>query len=307
MGLGHHHHGHSHGPCGHHHAEQSRAAEVRLGWAFAINLVFTLIEIVGGFLTNSVAVIGDALHDFGDCVALGLAWGLQRVSRRPRDQVYSYGYARLSTLASLLTGVMLVVGAAVVTWISIQRLLAPEPVHADGMIALALLGVAMNGFAAFSLRRGQGLNEQVAYWHLLEDAAGWVAVLLGAVAIRIWGITWLDAVLSLGISGLVVVNVVRRLKTSVRVFLQAVPAGVDLDLIRSQIEKLLGVRNVHFLQIWSVDGLSHVATLHLVVSAASTMADCARIKAETKSTLAQHRVEWVTIEIEAEGENCAVE
>ena len=170
-----------------------------LRFAFFVNFVFTFIEIAGGIWTGSVAILSDAVHDAGDCISLGLAWYLQGVSDREANDRFTYGYRRLSALGAFITGCVLIIGLGFVAWESIHRLFEPKPVRAGGMVALAVVGVLANGAAAWRLRGGRSLNEQVATWHLLEDTLGWVAVLIGGVIMSFWDVPIIDPLLSIGI------------------------------------------------------------------------------------------------------------
>lgn len=149
--------------------------------AFLLNLGFTIIEIAGGFWTNSIAILTDAVHDSGDCISLGFAWYLQKISSRERTSTYTYGYRRFSVLGALITGLVLLAGLTFILWNAVKRLISPEEVLAPGMIALAVIGVVMNGAAVLRVRKGESLSEKVVSWHLLEDTLGWIAVLIGAL------------------------------------------------------------------------------------------------------------------------------
>ena len=155
----------------HHHGSDN------LKTAFFLNLVFTIIEVIGGIYTNSIAILSDALHDAGDCVSLGASWYLQKKSKDEANPRFTYGYERLSVLGALLTGTVLLVGMIVILFRAIPRLADPEPVQATGMIALAILGIAVNGFAAWRASRGSSMNETVVSWHLLEDVLGWLSLI----------------------------------------------------------------------------------------------------------------------------------
>ena len=157
---------------GHHHHHSSSG---RLGLAFFLNLAFTIIEFIGGALTNSMAIMADAVHDLGDTLAIGLAWTLDRVGRKEADNGFTYGYHRLSLLGALINGAILIIGSLWILSEALPRLINPQMPDAVGMIWLAILGVTVNGFAAYKLSGGKTLNEKVLNWHLLEDVLGWVA------------------------------------------------------------------------------------------------------------------------------------
>lgn len=152
----------------HDHADESQ----RIGLAFILNFGFTIIEFIGGWLTNSTAIMADAVHDLGDTLSIGLAWFLGKLSNKSADSHFTYGYRRLSLLGALINGTVLLLGSLWILYEAIPRLTDPVMPHAQGMFWLAILGVTVNGFAAYKLRRGKTLNERVLNWHLLEDVLG---------------------------------------------------------------------------------------------------------------------------------------
>lgn len=275
-----------------------------LRFAFFVNFVFTFIEIAGGIWTGSVAILSDAVHDAGDCISLGLAWYLQGVSDRQPNDKFTYGYRRLSALGALITGCVLVIGLSFVVWESVHRLLEPKPVRAGGMIALAVVGVLANGAAAWRLRGGRSLNEQVATWHLLEDTLGWVAVLIGGAIMLVWDAPIIDPILSLAISAFVMYNVVRNLKKVGLVFLQASPAGFDMEKFRQEVLALSNVVDLHDTYTWTLDGERHVIATHLLMRAGTTREEICAAKAELYRLLRNCEFEHITIETELEGEYC---
>ena len=208
----HEHHGH-HGLHSHHYDESSNIA-----LAFWLNFCFALIEIAGGILTNSVAIIADAIHDLGDSLAIAFAWVASKVAKKQPTERYSYGFRRWSLLSALISGLILLSGSAWVLSEAIPRLWQPQLPHTGGMFALAILGIAINGFAVLRLRRGKTQNEKILSWHLLEDVLGWVAVLIGAVAMYFTGWAWLDPALCIGFSVFILFNVLKNLRQTLSLF-----------------------------------------------------------------------------------------
>ena len=198
----------------HHH----HGTSTRIGWAFFLNLTFTIIEFIGGLLTNSTAIMADAVHDLGDTLSIGSAWLLDKLSKKGADSSFTYGYRRLSLLGALINALVLVAGSVWILTQTIPRLLEPQMPYTEGMMGLAVLGVIMNGYAAYKLHGGQTLNEKVLNWHLIEDVMGWVAVLI--VAITMHYVDWpiLDPLLSLLFTLFILFNVFRNLKSTVKLF-----------------------------------------------------------------------------------------
>lgn len=292
--------GHNHGVP--HHAHESH--DLRL--AFALNLAFTLIEIVGGLYTNSVAILSDALHDFGDSVSLGVAWFLSSYAARGRDRTYSYGYRRFSLLSAAISGLVLVIGSLYILSEAIPRLIAPEHSNAQGMILIAIVGIAVNGAAVLRLRGGATLNVQTVAWHLLEDVLGWAAVLVVGITLSVTDIHILDPILSILITGYVLYNVIRNLRRTLSVFLQSVPEHVDMDAVVQAIEQIDMVLSTHHVHIWSLDGADHVLTAHVIVGEGVGTEDVICIKNAVRDLAGQMNLEYTTIEVEYPSEDCRV-
>lgn len=294
-------HGHAQSHNHHHHGDDESRA---IGIAFFLNLAFTLIEIVGGLLTNSVAILADALHDLGDSLALGLGWILARVARRDADASFSYGYQRFSLLGALINSVVLVAGSIFILVEAIPRLWAPQMPHAEGMFLLALLGVAVNGAAAWRLRRSGTLNAQAMGWHLLEDMLGWIAVLVVSVVLMFVDWPILDPLLSVAFTLFILVNVVRTLRATLVVFLQAVPPGAQLAGIEQALVAEPEVAGLHHSRLWTLDGEQHVFTSHVVLAQALDAEAVRALKLRLEQRLQPYGFAHTTIELELPGENC---
>jgi cobalt-zinc-cadmium efflux system protein len=301
----HHDHSHSHDHSHHHHHHgHHHGATKNLKVAFFLNIGFAILEIIGGLLTNSMAILSDALHDLGDSLSLGLAWYLEKVSSRDTDRAYSYGYARFSVLGAFINSVILIVGCIFILQNAIPRLLHPEPSDAKGMIVFALIGIAVNGAAVLRLRKGSTLNERVVAIHLLEDVLGWVAILIGSVVMLFAHVPILDPILSVAIMGWVLFNVFRNLGKTLRIFLQGTPKQLEKAAIETEIAALEGVEGIHDLHVWTLDGQYNVATLHVVVKIPMTLEETEAVKRRVRHALQHLGIEHATIEIEAEGIEC---
>ncbi|NML17080.1 cation diffusion facilitator family transporter [Azohydromonas caseinilytica] len=292
MGGDHSHHGHQHGSTG------------NLKTAFLLNLAFTVIEIIGGFWTNSIAILSDAVHDLGDSLSLGLAWYFDRISKKGATPHNTYGYRRYSLLGGLITAIVLLVGLAFVLWQALARLFSPEPVNAPGMVLLAVVGVAFNGAAVLKVRRGSSLTERVVSWHLLEDTLGWLAVLIGAAIMTFWDLPIVDPILSIGISLFVLWNVVRNLRQFFDVFLQKTPRTFDAQQFERCVLAMPKVASMHHTHSWSIDGETHVLTTHLVMKADASRDDVVEAKNRVRSLLDREAFVHVTVDVELEGEEC---
>lgn len=273
-------------------------------WALALNFVFACIELVGGVMTNSVAIMSDALHDFGDALAVALALFLEKFSHKKSDGDFSYGYRRFSTLGALITGLILVVGSIFILIESVPRLLSPQQPHANGMILLALLGLAVNGYAAYRVSKGASLNERMLMWHMLEDVVGWALVLIGAVVMKFFDIPQLDAGLAIALALWIMYNVFRNLREALKVFLMAAPTQIHVEEVEEAIKKVQGVEGVHHGHLWSLDGESHIYTAHIVMSATASLGDMESAKKKIKELVKDFGIVEATLETEISGVSC---
>lgn len=298
-----HHHGHHLGhPHGHQHAHHSESSNIAL--AFWLNFGFALIEIIGGILTNSVAIIADAIHDLGDSLAIGFAWFASKIAAKQPTEKYSYGYRRWSLLSALISGLILLVGSGWVLSEAIPRLWQPQLPHTGGMFVLAIFGIAVNGAAVLRLRHGKTQNEKVLSWHLLEDVLGWVAVLLGAILMYFTGWAWLDPLLCIGFSLFILLNVIKSLRQTLALFLQVTPDPELQQQITAQLNALEFVKALHHLHLWSLDGQQHVLTMHVELNADAEPAQLLSYKQHIAKLLAPYQLSHTTVEFELNGEAC---
>jgi cobalt-zinc-cadmium efflux system protein len=274
--------------------------------AFFLNLSFTLIELVGGWYVNSVAIISDAVHDLGDSISLGTSWYLDRLSKKKATESYSFGYRRFSLLGALINAIVLILGSVFVIREAILRLQSPEMSDAKGMFYFALLGVAVNGYAAWKLSKGKTLNERVITLHLIEDVLGWVAVLIASIFLIFYPNPYLDPALSLLIAAYILWNVIKRLRETVFLFLQGQPLDVDKSAIEKEIQAIDYVDSTHHTHIWSLDGEHHVFTSHIKLRPLQSMEDILHVKNELKRIMKKYPFEHYTIETEFEGEDCVL-
>ncbi|MDD5622745.1 MAG: cation diffusion facilitator family transporter [Actinomycetota bacterium] len=288
---------------GHHHNnKQDSTSNIKV--AFFLNLGFTIVEIIGGLWTNSIAIISDALHDLGDSFSLGLSWLLEKYSRKKKDEKYSYGYRRYSLLSALINGLILILGSVYVLSRAIPRIFNPEQPNAKGMLFFAIGGVVINGIAALRLRKGRSLNERIITLHLLDDILGWTAILVISIIMMFTDIPILDPILSIVITIYILYNIFVNLKKTFSVFLQAVPSGISIKEIEDKIRKIDKVISIHHTHIWSMDSLNNVLTTHIVVENNTTTEEITDIKSKIKELTGSPDLEHSTIEIEFESEFC---
>jgi cobalt-zinc-cadmium efflux system protein len=289
----------------HKHAHH-RGTEANLRSAFALNLSFALLEIIGGLITNSVAILSDAVHDLGDSISLGLAWQLERVAQRDGDQQFSYGYKRFSLLGAVISTVILIVGSILILSKAIPRLFTPQQTNAEGMVLFAIMGVAVNGFAALRLKGDKTLNARVVALHLIEDVLGWVAVLVVSIVLLFTDFYILDPLLSILITIYILYNVLKNLKQTLALFLQAVPDDIDVSSIDERLNDIEHVCSTHHTHVWSLDGEHHVLTSHIVVDEDVSKEQVLALRKEILELVRELAFTHSTIEIEFGEDDCGV-
>ena len=264
---GHEHHPHGHG-SGHghrHHAPARMDAAFAVG--AAVNMAFVVAEALFGLAANSVALVADAAHNLGDVLALLLGWGAAWLTRRPPTSRRTYGWGRSSILAALINAAVLLIGVGAIGIEAIRRFLDPEPVATGIVMAVAAVGILVNGGTALLFMRDRegDLNIKAQFQHLAGDALVSIAVVVAALVIRLTGLTWLDPVASLGVVVIIVLGTWSTLRESLDLSLDAVPARLTQQEVANWLTALPGVREVHDLHIWGLSTTETALTAHLVL------------------------------------------
>lgn len=267
--------------------------------AFILNLAFSIFEFVGGIVTGSIAIASDAVHDLGDAASIGVAYFLERRSKKQPDEKYTYGYARYSVIGSFITTLILLTGSAVMIYNAVLTIIDPKEINYSGMIVFAVVGVCTNLCAAFFTSQKGSLNQKAVNLHMLEDVLGWLVVLIGAVVMRFTDFALLDPIMSIGVSVFILVNAIRNMKEVFDLFLEKTPHSIDVAKIKEHIGRIDGVLDVHHIHVWSMDGQNNYATMHVV-----TDRDAHEVKESIREELREHGIGHVTIETEVEGEHC---
>lgn len=268
-------------------------------FAVILNVGFTIFEIIGGLLTNSVAILSDALHDLGDSISLIASYFAEReVEKRPTDAKRTFGYARLSLFSGVLNAVVLIVGSVFILYEAVQRLFTPESVHATGMIFIAIVGVVVNGIGFARLQTGKSANERILSWHLLEDVVGWVAVLIGAIIIYFTDFYLIDPILTIGYTIFILWGVWGSLREVGNLLMEGVPKDINIDTLIDDLTALPHVEKVYHVHVWSLDGATNLFTGHVVTSALPE--SWKDIRETVKKALQEKNIEHATIEIESE-------
>ena len=264
--------------------------------AFFLNLSFTIVEFIAGGVFGSSTVLADSVHDLGDAIAIGLSAYLETISNREEDSHYTLGYKRFSLLGALITAVILMTGSVFVILENLTKLFRPQPVNDEGILWLGIVAVAINVLASLVVRKGKTKNESILSLHFLEDTLGWIAVILMAIILRFTDWYILDPLLSLVISFFILSKAIPRFWSTLKIFLDAVPEGVDIEQVKSDLEQLDHVASVNQLNLWTMDGLEKNAIVHVCLEHVKHMDVC---KESIRDLLKERGFQNVTIEVDS--------
>jgi len=251
--MGEHNHKHDHGHAhGHSHGELKGR---NLGIAILLNVGITVAQVVGGFISGSLALMSDALHNFSDVLALIISWFASKLSKKDQTPSQTYGYKRAEILAALINAVSLIVIAFFLFKEAVVRFSNPVELQTGLIMILGGLSIVLNGLSVLLVQQDakNNMNMRSAYLHLLSDMISSIAVVLGGLAMYLWDVSWVDSVLSIGIALYLVYSSWGLVKESVRILMQFAPAKVNLEEINRELQNIPEVDNMHHVHVWQLD------------------------------------------------------
>ena len=264
--------------------------------AFFLNLTYAIVEFIAGGVFGSSAVLADSVHDLGDAIAIGISAFLESISNREEDSHYTLGYKRFSLLGAMITAVILMTGSVLVILENIAKIFHPQSVNDEGILWLGIIAIIINVLASLVIRKGQTKNESILSLHFLEDTLGWVAVILMAIVLRFTDWYILDPLLSLAISFFILSKALPRFWRTLKIFLDAVPEGVDIQKIKTDLAELDHVASINQLNLWTMDGLEKNAIVHVCLKEMEHMETC---KESIRIFLKDCGFQNITIEVDA--------
>ena len=268
--------------------------------AFFLNLSYAIVEFIAGGIFGSSAVLADSVHDLGDAIAIGISAFLETISNREEDSHYTLGYKRFSLLGAMVTAVILMTGSVLVILENIAKIFHPQPVNDEGILWLGILAITINVLASLVIRKGQTKNESILSLHFLEDTLGWVAVILMAIVLRFTDWYILDPLLSIAISFFILSKALPRFWSTLKIFLDAVPEGVDIQKIKTDLAELDHVASINQLNLWTMDGLEKNAIVHVCLKEMEHMETC---KESIRIFLKDCGFQNITIEVDVDLES----
>ena len=268
--------------------------------AFFLNLTYAIVEFIAGGVFGSSAVLADSVHDLGDAIAIGISAFLESISNREEDSHYTLGYKRFSLLGAMITAVILMTGSILVILENTAKIFHPQSVNDEGILWLGIIAIIINVLASLIIRKGQTKNESILSLHFLEDTLGWVAVILMAIVLRFTDWYILDPLLSLAISFFILSKALPRFWSTLKIFLDAVPEGVDIQKIKTDLAELDHVASINQLNLWTMDGLEKNAIVHVCLKEMEHMETC---KESIRIFLKDCGFQNITIEVDADLES----
>lgn len=264
--------------------------------AFILNIAFSVFEFIGGIFTNSISILSDSVHDFGDAVSIGISYFMEKKSKKHADNKFTYGYIRYSVLGGVITTTILLVGSILVIIGAVKRIINPVEVNYSGMIILAIIGVIINFMAVFVTRRGNSINQKAVNLHMLEDVLGWIVVLIGAIIMNFTNIKIIDPIMSIGVALFILVHSLKNLKKVLDIFLEKTPEDINIVELKKHLLEIKDVDDIHHIHVWSIDGFNNYATMHIVTKTKNLN----KLKNEIREELKEHNICHVILETEDE-------
>jgi cobalt-zinc-cadmium efflux system protein len=269
--------------------------------ALILICLIAVVEAIGGWLTGSLALLSDAGHMWTDVSALGLALLAAWFAARPANRKRTYGYARMEILSALVNGVVLVAITVFIVVEALARFKSPVAVQLGPMALVASIGFGANLLALGFLHAGHSLNARAAFLHVLGDALSSLGVLVGALVMRLTGWFWVDPLISIAISAVVVVGSWRVLREAVDVLLETVPPHVDMDGVEALLCEIPRVNGVHDLHVWTVGAGMVALSAHLIVDDPAVCDSDGILAAAKRSLVERFGIDHSTLQIESEG------
>lgn len=274
----------------------SKVVSKNISSAFFINLAFTTISLIGGWLTNSMAIISDSIHDLGCTFSIAMAWLFERIARHHPTSKYTFGYRRFTLLGAFVNAFILLSGSSIVFYESIKRFISPEKVDAEGMLWFAILAILFKGLAVWRTWKGISVNQRMVSLHLLGDCLGWVVVLLASIVMIFVNIPLLDPILSVCISIYILYNVVYNLIVAFRIVFEGVPTSVDYETLKAKVKSLSGIVELRQFYVWSLDNEYHMAEV-ILTSPLTNISDIEILKNSLRKLLKDYKISQCVIEV----------
>lgn len=295
---------HNHGGHGHDHDHgdvfHSHAPIGKMKLAFFLTLIILIVEVIGGVISHSLALLSDAGHVLTDIAAIGLSWFAMNQSQKPASEKFTYGYHRSGILAAFINAMTLIVIAVIILYEAINRFQHPQPVGSTWMFISASVGLIMNLYLGFGLSKEDNINVKSAVLHMIGDAMASAGVIVGGIIILLTGWYIVDPILSVLIAFLIAFGAWKIVKQTVGILMEGTPKGVSIEDVMNTIRSVKGVLNVHDLHIWSITSGKNALSCHVVLNNQISFQDSQVVLREIEHKLQHQRIGHATIQLENE-------
>ena len=285
----------------HNHQHTQNLNNKKLLWVALLNFSITIVQIVGGIISNSLSLLSDAWHNLGDSVAILIAYFAAKISKKKPNERKTFGYKRIEIIAALFNSVMLISISIFLFFEAYKRFINPEPIKGKIMFIIALFGLAANLLSVIILNKNKknNLNFKAAYLHLLGDTLSSVAVILGGIAIWIYKIYWVDSLITVIVSFFLIYHSWNVVKQTVDILMQSTPADIKISDIKKQVEKIENVENIHHIHVWKLDEKQTHLEAHIYLKNDIIMSKMMSIKKNIELLLKnQFKINHITLQIE---------
>jgi len=287
---------------GHSHHVSTASGKLKLGLLIAVLVL--VVEVAGGLLSNSLALLSDAGHVFADLLALALSWYAVKQSERPASHNMTFGYHRVGVIVAVVNAVSILAIVGIILYEAIQRFSQQPEINSTMMLVIAVIGLAANIIMAFFLHKEQegNINIKSAFWHVLGDALASVGVIAGAVIIMLTGLRWIDALVSILISIIILVAAWGIFREALRILLEGVPGEISIEALVRALNEIPGIKDVHDIHVWSISSNLHAMSCHVLVEDISVSA-CENIRQQIER-VSQDKFGIGHITVQAECNGC---
>ena len=301
-----HHEAHHHGHHGHAHAIDWKNVNNAFIIGMVLNFIFVVVEVLVGLNIHSLSLLSDAGHNLADVASLALSLIAFRLLKVPSNKRYTYGYKKTTILVALLNAAVLLLSIGAIGYEALHRILNPEPLPGKTISMVAAIGILINALTAllFFRSKEKDLNIKSAFLHLMADAIVSAGLVVGGILIVLTKLYWIDPVLSLIIAAVIVVSTWRLLSGSLRLSLDGVPKGIDLNTVKSAILKVPQVKDFHHIHIWAISTTENALTAHVVIDHDVKLDAIEKLKHTIKHELLHQNIQHATLEIEVESQPC---
>ena len=301
-----HNHSHGHSHHGHNHSVNLTSVNTAFIVGITLNFLFVVIEVIVGLSIHSLSLLSDAGHNLADVASLGLSLLALRMSKLKSNDQYTYGYKKTTILVTFFNACLLLISIGAITYAAFNRFFHPEPLPGKIIAAVAAIGIVINTVTALMFLRDKDsdMNVRGAYLHLMSDAVVSVGLVIGGIIIFYTGFYWIDPVLSIVIAGVILLGTWELMKDSLKLSLDGVPEGIQLDKLKTEAKKIKGVNDIHHIHVWAMSTTENALTAHLVIAKNTPNSEVEMIKDKLKHSFQHLNIQHVTLETEFEGSVC---